>query len=719
MKKILLRILSIVLIGAMVLSPANTYVSKAFTKEEAEWITEAKNALYELLSEKTVTAVVYLENAYPVRVNADSESAVVINVPSGQSVNIKDVELTEDYEAWAFVSFTRQDRMYSGYIQRKNLACSDERFLQWEMSYGMNPGAYMTMFALGEEEEQCIYEDIEQFPESYKEALIALKEAHPNWVFAKMDTGLDWDTLVKEELKGGRSLVSSSLGGQLQEGKFSNGWYYATEEALEYYLDPRNGLKEKEIFQFEQLTFNESYHMDCEAAVQRFLDNTFMKGNVPETVMTYSFVFWAIGKGMNISPFHLASRVYQEQGKGTSPLISGTYPGYEGYYNYFNIGASGKTNQEVIENGLAYAKAHGWNSPYYALHYGSEVISSNYIAKGQDTLYLQKFDVDNSSNGLYWHQYMQNISAPTSEARSIYKLYAETGALDNVFVFKIPVYRNMPQQACLKPESSDRVVLTAPEGYGDNTIYVDGVAYEAEKRNGYTIAKGAGLEGKTAVMYQYNDAGVPVGMSLWNLENAGNYYMVTPVEGLKDLMTYHGFSIRITGRAGIRFKTGIEMGIREKLLGEGIEGYRLKEYGTLVMNNANRAAYPMIKDGEKVAKGIAYGMGTDGTVIDNIFETANNRYRFTSVLVGLPAEQYKTDFAFRGYTVLTKDGEDITIYGPIVYRSIYDLAEQALSLNLYEEGSDAWSFLKQLIADGDNPPQQTPETEDSGEEAEG
>lgn len=702
MKKFLLGILSIVLVGTMVMSPAHTYESKAFTEEEAEWIAEAKSVLYEILDEKDVTAVVYLADQYPVKAEAAENSETIVKVPSGQSVQIQDVVLTEEYEAWAKVSFARQEQEYTGYVQRKNLACSDELFLEWEMNYGMNPGAYAMMFALGEEAGPRIYEDIEQFPDSYKGALTALKEAHPNWVFVKMDTGLDWDTVVAEELKGGRSLISASLGGYLQEGKFSNGWSYATEEALEYYLDPRNSLKEKEIFQFEQLTFNESYHMNCEAAVQSFLDNTFMKGNVPQTVMTYAHVFWAIGKEQNISPFHLASRVYQEQGQGTSPLISGTYPGYEGYYNYFNIGASGKTDQEVIENGLAYAKEHNWYEPYYSLYYGSIIIGSNYIAKGQDTLYLQKFDVDDSNNGLFWHQYMQNISAPTSEARNIYKLYEETNSVDNLFVFKIPVYNNMPEAASPMPESSDRVILATPEGYGDATIYVDGIPYAAETRNGYTIARGAGLEGKTAIMYQYDAAGIPIGMSVWTLENAGNYYKATEIEGLKDLLTYHGFSVRITGRAGIRFKTGIGADTRAQLLGEGISGYRLKEYGTLVMNNANRGTYPMIKGGEKVAQGIAYGMASDGSLVDNIYETVNNRYRFTSVLVGMPAEQYKTDFAFRGYTVLTKDEEELILYGPIVYRSIYTLSEQALSLNLYQEGSAAWSFLKQIIADGDN-----------------
>lgn len=73
--------------------------------------------------------------------------------------------------------------------------------------------------------------------------------------------------------------------------------------------------------------------------------------------LDYAQAFMDIGEETGVSPYHLASRVRQEQGlKGTSSLISGTYSGYEGYYNYFNVGAAGITSTLVIKNGLAYAK---------------------------------------------------------------------------------------------------------------------------------------------------------------------------------------------------------------------------------------------------------------------------------------------------------------------------------------------------------------------------
>ncbi len=707
MKKFVIGLMTVLAVGALLGAPKLTYEAKAFTEEETAWIEEAQGVLQDILEVKDVLALVYLTDEYKIKSEASAWSSPVTTVNSGQSVHIVGMEMTNEYEPWIQVEFSKQDVSYTGYIERSYLACSDELFLQWEMEYGMNPGAYAAMFALGEPSEQT-YPDIEQFPESYQAALITLKEAHPNWVFVKMDTGLEWNTVVAEELYGGRSLIPTSLSGALQEGNYSKSWAYATEEALEYYLDPRNGLTESGIFQFEQLTFNASYHETCETALQSFLGNTFMKGTVPGWTPsgkegTYAYAFWVIGKDMNISPFHLASRVYQEQGQGTSPLISGTYPGFEGCYNYFNIGASGSTDKAVIESGLTYAKTATppWDSHYLALHFGAKVLGANYISKGQDTLYLQKFDVDDSNSGMYWHQYMQNICAPSSEAKSIRKLYEEVGALDNVFVFKIPVYENMPE-ACPLPTQSDRVILDVAEGYKDAIIWLDGVSYTAEKRNGYYITHAADMNAKTAVMYEYNESGTPIGMKVWSLSSDGVSYKATEVKELEDLLTYHGFSVRITGKSGIRYKSGIAAETKNALVNGGLAGYTLKEYGNLVMVNDNRAQYPMIKGGEKVILGMSYGYDSNGNLVDTVYETVDGRQRFTSVLVGLPSAQYKTAFAFRGYVVLTKDNQDVIIYGPIMYRSIYQLAEQALSMNLYEEGSAAKLFLQQLIVDGDN-----------------
>ena len=206
---------------------------------------------------------------------------------------------------------------------------------------------------------------------------------------------------------------------------------------------------------------------------------------------------------------------------------------------------------------------------------------------------------------------------------------------------------------------------------------------------------------RTAVMYRYNASGVPTGMYVWLLDYSSGGCTASPVPEFEDLLTYHGFSIRITGVSGIRFKTGISPATRAQLTGDGLAGYRLTEYGTLVMTAANQEFYPFVKDGQKVASGRAYWT-ENGTVQDKVFETAGGRYRFTSVLVNLPVSQYKTEFAFRGYIQLQKDGEQITLYGPPVARSIYTVAQQILQIGEFAPGSSADLFIRRLISDADS-----------------
>lgn len=677
-------------------------------EETARLLEEAGAALETIAAEREIMALVYLADEYPVRSLPAYDAETAVTVYSGQQVFIQDVYVDENYEVWEYVRLECNETEYFGYVPRTYLAVSDSRFLEWEAAYGMNPGVAVYTA----EDGRVSYPDIEQFPESYRTALLELKQQHPNWTFVKMNTTLDWETVIYNEMQGSKSLVYKTLPDWTKNGLYDTGnWYYATEAAVKVYMDPRNSLTEQSIFQFEQLTYNAEYH--TLEAMNSFLNNTFMNDSQPAPgmdTMTFAQMFWYIGSeaGREVSPFHLAARVLQEQGQGTSPLISGAYPGFEGYYNYFNIGATGTTNQQVIESGLTYARDHGWNSSYMSILGGSDFISANYIKKGQDTLYLQKFNVN--PNGAYkpfTHQYMQNITAPTTEARSIRRLYESANSLDSTFVFKIPVFENMPPTACTEPGTEQPVPetldisLTLPEGYGDSTVWLDGIAYAGTLQENILTVTAADKTATTAVVYRYNETGVPMGMYVWTLGYADGRYEATPQPGLEDLLTYHGFSIRITGKSGIRFKTGISVELRNRLTTEGVNGYRLKEYGTLVMTEANRATLPMIKGGTKVQSGMAYGTDANGGFTDVVYETVDGRYRYTSVLVGLPAAQYKTEFAFRGYLILEKDGGEITLYGPPRARSIYALAEQFIAKGTYEPGSAAYEFLMKLITDAD------------------
>ncbi|MCH5255232.1 MAG: Ig-like domain-containing protein [Lachnospiraceae bacterium] len=426
------------------------------TGEEGLLRSEAEKAFADLASEKNLMALIYLTDIYSVRSQADETSVVVAELESGHTVYLRGVTIAET-QIWYRVQFWWSGTEMEGYVQQQYLAYADEDWRSWESEYltALSDSELIAPSTINNISTYAAsYSDVEQFPAGYQKALTQLKAAHPNWIFVRMNTNLDFNTAVSNEM-GDKSLIQPTANNK-EKGWVGDpcpkesGWNYATKDAVAYYMDPRNFLTETYVFQFEQLTFNSSYH--TVDAIQTFLNSTFMKGTLSDDSQkrTYAQAFYEIGSSKKLSPIHLASRVYQEQGQGTSGLISGTYPGYEGYYNYFNVGVNGSSTEEKIKKGLTYAKEKGWNTRYKSLEGGSDTIGKNYILKGQDTIYLEKFNVGpGASNPVYTHQYMQNIQAPASESSTTKKMYTNAGSLNSAFVFKIPVYNNMPG---LQPE---------------------------------------------------------------------------------------------------------------------------------------------------------------------------------------------------------------------------------------------------------------------------
>ena len=432
------------------------YVQQGMSSVRLLDAAKAQDDLASLITGKDIYALLYLCDTYEAKQRPGKEEAASVNISTGQSVRITGVGEDSLHNIWYQAGIDIGGSSYVGYIERDYLAYADEDLLAWEdrwisgQTYRMN----------AETAQAKLPADIAQFPASYQSGLLNLKTAHPNWIFVRMETDLDWKTAVQEENKNSRSLISSSVTSSWKTADFDKSWSYPSDGILAYYMDPRNFLSENYIFQFELLSYNDTYHK--ESAVQSILNGTFMSGAIPgdSKGQSYAQAFCNIARQLGVSPFHLASRVRQEQGNGTSPLISGTHPSYPGVYNYFNIGATGKGSAQVIENGLKKAAEYKWTTRYLSLEGGSNIISKDYIRKGQNTLYLQKFNVSKTSpSGLYQHQYMQNIAAPSSEAVSVKKAYATAGSLNNPFVFRIPVYKNMPSSACPQPAAVKDITL--------------------------------------------------------------------------------------------------------------------------------------------------------------------------------------------------------------------------------------------------------------------
>lgn len=279
---------------------------------------------------------------------------------------------------------------------------------------------------------------------------------------------MDWSEVIIAESTGyhGRNVVPSTRADAWKcacNKTVEDVWKCASTAAVAYYMDPRNSLNENYIFQFEQLTYDEKNQTKegvelilkpCNYAQGKvtYYDS---KGNKKTIDKTYVDVIMEAAKENNISPYHLASRIRQEQGAGNAgSMISGTWTGddgsYRGLYNFFNICAYGKN---IVLNGLKYAKQQGWTDPEKSIKGGAKILAAGYISIGQDTLYLEKFDVVNGGDGYYSHQYMTNVSASKTEGYTIRNTYTDMGLLSSVskIKFKIPVYKNMPEQICPEP----------------------------------------------------------------------------------------------------------------------------------------------------------------------------------------------------------------------------------------------------------------------------
>lgn len=263
---------------------------------------------------------------------------------------------------------------------------------------------------------------IENFPESYRPYLYELKKKHPNWQFTAMYTNLDWNNVINEEYANSKNLVPISYQDSwkckengLYNVEIDAGWVNASKQAIEYVMDPRNFLNETRIFQFEKLTYDSN--VNTKEGIEKILYGTefynrivtYKDANGIEvtTNAKYSELIWNAAIYSGVSPYHLASRIKQEVGPFLSHnSISGTVSGYEGLYNFYNIGATSSTQPlGAIKNGLQYAlngkgrlsseeiqnQLLPWNTKERAIKGGAVFIGKSYIIAGQNTIYLQKF----------------------------------------------------------------------------------------------------------------------------------------------------------------------------------------------------------------------------------------------------------------------------------------------------------------------------------------
>ena len=238
-------------------------------------------------------------------------------------------------------------------------------------------------------------------------------------------------------------------------------------------------------------------------------------------------------------------------------------------------------------------------------------------------------------------------------------------------------------------------VTGKPEFEGKTTVTVDGKEYPIEEMNGMRYVN-LPETGDLLTIYSFKD-GTPAG-SYTNYPTGMQVFRITRQEGgakaeeiteFANLLNYAGCSIRLTGTKGIRMITGIGENARTALTGaQGLAGYTLEEYGTVVMRGVGT---PTLENSK--SHNFAYKKGK----ADPVFARVGGMIQYTNVLVGFGLEDCKDMLTLRPYIILkdTATGETVTLYGGCVSRSIGYIAKQ--NENTYQPGTAGFKYVHEII----------------------
>ena len=289
-----------------------------------------------------------------------------------------------------------------------------------------------------------------------------LQKNHKNWRFKVLYTGLDWNTVIKEEARHGRNLIGVNqknysgdwLCKDCEDNKktYSGGnWVCVSREAIAYMMDPRNSLYYEDIFQFLELSNDSTVTYDSNI-IKNILKNTFLDDGKLDKYIT---TIINRSKEKNVNPYYIAGKIIQEQGTKGGATFKMKYTEKDKttyYYNIFNINATGGTTSTIVSNALDWAKDKGWNTIEKCLIGGVDFIANGYISIGQDTMYFEKFDV--IADTYYTHQYAQDVMYAQNQGEKLRNILERINATEYAYTFVIPLYENMPSSTCKRPSTT-------------------------------------------------------------------------------------------------------------------------------------------------------------------------------------------------------------------------------------------------------------------------
>lgn len=400
-----------------------------------------------------------------------ADKTIVTVTGSKNDLNNAQNPATKKAYLWYAVTYTNSSKTYSGYIREDMITVKQYKI------------------------DNTFKEKLKDFPESYHDALIILHAQYPNWIFQADKINITFNEAIALESVYPRKVVMdreaiswSSMGKEWYEwstdtfATTDSNYKGASREVIAYYMDPRNFLNANNIFIFMKQNYDAAYP-NIEGVRKIIAGRKLFENYTDPNDTAYGGDFAAVimeaGKQSGVNPYILASTLVQEQGSNGNVLANGY--NYEGtiVYNFFNIGASGKTAEKIIENGASYAYKQGWTTRSAAIIGGAKFYANYYVYRSnnyipanpyynQDTYYYKNFNILDVK--AINHQYAQNIVDAAGSTSILSVLY--TTDYNSPLVFRIPVYANdsLPKEKTVLPEKNSKL-----NNYYFNNIVVEGL----------------------------------------------------------------------------------------------------------------------------------------------------------------------------------------------------------------------------------------------------
>ena len=431
---------------------------------------------------------------------------IVVYRVKGSNVNVRE-DATKSSKSLGMLSYV--------YVTKNGEKQGTDGKIWFNITYGDITGYIRSDFIeeITVVTDQSFEEQLKAFPDSYKDYLRRLHSVYPNWKFYADNIDMTLDEAAKLELVRkvtdykslswrSMDLGSYDWGSGEWVSKENGRWYYVSREVIKYYMDPRNFLNANSIYTFLQQAYDPVHQ--TEAGLRKVISGTFLERGYDGDGDAYVKDIMNAASESGVNPYILAGTIIQEQGvNGTSNLISGTYQGYEGYYNFFNVGAS-ETNPVIL--GLERAKLEGWNTRSKSIIGGAKFCGNSYVSAGQNTYFYMNYNIKDPDR--IWHQYATAVHNAASSGEKLAKTYAELK--DAELDFLIPVYKDMPSAVSAIPEKNEKL-----NNYYFNSISAPGLT---PSFNRFTYSYDLKVSGDTTVRVT-----VPDGASY---AGAGSYQLV-------------------------------------------------------------------------------------------------------------------------------------------------------------------------------------------------